>query len=103
MSNQNVIKQLFQFGYDKDEIIDAMHHVNNENDINEVIDFITVMKSYGWQIAYTSDGKKYYQNNITKKTSWENPLTDMNSSKLPTGWRKCLTKDGRIYYQNEIT
>eukprot|EP01083_Nonionella_stella_P060332 157591_1 len=28
----------------------------------------------GWRIAYTNDGKMYYQNEITKQTSWTKPI-----------------------------
>ena len=27
----------------------------------------------GWRVAYTDDGKKYYQNDVTNETKWERP------------------------------
>ena len=29
----------------------------------------------GWRIAYTSDGRVYFQNDITKETQWSHPST----------------------------
>eukprot|EP01083_Nonionella_stella_P003849 11063_1 len=45
-----------------------MQHINNNstehNEKNE------------WEVLYTKDGRIYYQNNVTKKTQWENPFGD---------------------------
>eukprot|EP01083_Nonionella_stella_P073742 199607_1 len=31
----------------------------------------------GWRVAYTADGKMYYQNSISKVTQWQRPTEDM--------------------------
>ena len=58
---------------------------------------------HGWRVAYTEDGKKYYQNDTTKETKWEKPEFDKEDKDLPDGWRIAYTDDGKKYYQNDTT
>ena len=65
-----------------------------------------------------SDGREYYENNITKSTQLERlrqiDISDdgqqekdlppaWTNDALPTGWTLKYTKDGRKYYQNNST
>eukprot|EP01083_Nonionella_stella_P030996 84943_1 len=74
------------------DVVDTVHTYNNKLD-------------HEWVTMYTSDGRVYYQNSITKKTQWEKPHFKSKAKKisLPKGWRQCVTANGRKYYQNEIT
>eukprot|EP01084_Bolivina_argentea_P136819 240972_1 len=65
---------------------------------------------YGWRAVMSADSRIYYQNDITKETQWEKPLstteeqTNYNiQNELPYGWRAIMSADSRIYYQNDIT
>ena len=71
----------------------------------------------GWRMAYTEDGRKYYQNDVTKTTSWDMPKVEDvvvesgpgageggdDDNGLGNGWRVAYTSDNRKYYQNDVT
>lgn len=37
---------------------------------------------FGWEEAYTADGRKYYLNHVTEETIWHHPLTKVDRRKL---------------------
>eukprot|EP00941_MAST-03F_sp_MAST-3F-sp1_P003867 g3867.t1 len=55
----------------------------------------------GWRTAYTSDGRLYYVNDVTKQTSWDPPQSS-TSDPLPPGWTEGRDAKGRIYYIDHV-
>eukprot|EP00752_Nemacystus_decipiens_P006030 g5445.t1 len=78
----------------------------------------------GWTAKATSAGKVYYENHITKSTTWDRPVAPAGGSDgcsvsakdtpsvsrpakkeppLPPGWTAKATSAGKVYYENHIT
>ena len=60
-----------------------------------------------WKRYVTEDGKPYYHNEATQKTTWYHPLAPEHTTArgVPVGqiWKQYATEDGRPYYHNETT
>lgn len=57
----------------------------------------------GWKVRQVEQGKIYYVNHKTKKTSWVNPSLLGEQSDLPEGWEARQTEEGKIYYVDHKT
>eukprot|EP01084_Bolivina_argentea_P007465 14000_1 len=65
-----MFKQLKKFGKkDKNKNKTKTSHVNKPANTKQTEDKLP----NGWRAAYTQDGRKYYQNDITKVTQWNPP------------------------------
>lgn len=56
---------------------------------------------FGWDRAYTDDGKTYFVNHQKKITTWHHPVDSIASDVdlgLPPGWEKRQTAGGRVFY-----
>eukprot|EP00191_Tetraselmis_sp_GSL018_P019477 CAMPEP_0177582924 /NCGR_PEP_ID=MMETSP0419_2-20121207/3030_1 /TAXON_ID=582737 /ORGANISM="Tetraselmis sp., Strain GSL018" /LENGTH=858 /DNA_ID=CAMNT_0019072245 /DNA_START=64 /DNA_END=2641 /DNA_ORIENTATION=- len=59
-----------------------------------------------WTEHNAPDGRKYYYNSRTGKSSWEKPpelMTDIERADATTNWKEFTAKDGRKYYYNKAT
>ncbi|KAL8828192.1 MAG: hypothetical protein Q9191_002731 [Dirinaria sp. TL-2023a] len=54
----------------------------------------------GFEMAETSDGKKYYVDHTTRTTSWVRPLKGVQETTrpLPAGWERRRTREGKLYF-----
>jgi ubiquitin thioesterase protein OTUB1 len=52
----------------------------------------------GWEMRFTSEGRAFYANLLTKTTQWERPLPP-----LPPGWEQRHNENGRPFYVNLMT
>jgi RhoGEF domain/WW domain/SH2 domain/CBL proto-oncogene N-terminus, EF hand-like domain len=57
----------------------------------------------GWKEAYSADGRLYFYNTITKKTSWKRPVAEQAPAQLPPEWREARTPEGKVYWYNTQT
>ncbi|CAN0528716.1 unnamed protein product, partial [Ectocarpus sp. 12 AP-2014] len=69
----------------------------------------------GWSVKTTSSGAVYYENHVTKTTSWERPAAPapapapaaraapQREAPLPSGWSAKTTATGTVYYENHVT
>ncbi|CAN0543119.1 unnamed protein product, partial [Ectocarpus sp. 12 AP-2014] len=64
----------------------------------------------GWSAKTTATGKVYYENHVTKKTSWERPTAPAapvahasSPAPLPPGWSAKTTSSGAVYFENHVT
>merc|ERR1712244_211863 len=65
--NKDIISELCKFGYTTNDIIDAMNHINNKNDINDVIQYIT-----------------NHQNKLFQCKDTEQQISDDNNNENPS-------------------
>jgi len=57
----------------------------------------------GWEYVYSTDGKLFYYNHSSKKTTWEKP-TEHDKLPLPKGWIEMRSKVcNNVYYMNYKT
>lgn len=59
-----------------------------------------------WVEYSTQDGRKYWYNKVTGKSSWEKPqelMNDLEKADATTNWKEFKHKDGRTYYYNKET
>lgn len=57
----------------------------------------------GWEYVYSTDGKLFYYNHSSKKTTWEKP-TEHDKLPLPKGWIEMRSKVcNNVYYMNYET
>ena len=58
-----------------------------------------------WAVHDSADGRKYYYNSKTGKSTWEKPecLKDDKEKMNTTQWKEFKTSDGRTYFYNGIT
>jgi hypothetical protein len=54
----------------------------------------------GWKEAYSADGRLYFYNTVTKKTSWQRPAAE---APLAAEWKEAQTADGKAYWYNTVT
>ncbi|CAN0103355.1 unnamed protein product, partial [Ectocarpus fasciculatus] len=70
----------------------------------------------GWSAKVTATGTVYYENHVTKTTSWERPtapapapapaaraVPTQRDAPLPPGWSAKTTATGNVYYENHVT
>ncbi|CAN0529660.1 unnamed protein product, partial [Ectocarpus sp. 12 AP-2014] len=64
----------------------------------------------GWSAKTTATGTVYYENHVTKITSWERPTAPAapvahasSPPPLPPGWSAKTTSSGAVYFENHVT
>ena len=59
-----------------------------------------------WKEAKDANGRVYYYNSLTKKSTWEKPkelVSEEEQLLRENGWRAAKTKEGKVYYYNPAT
>ena len=59
-----------------------------------------------WKEAKDANGRVYYYNTLTKKSTWEKPKELISQEELilrENGWRAAKTAEGKVYYYNPTT
>ncbi|XP_017573342.2 WW domain-containing transcription regulator protein 1 isoform X1 [Pygocentrus nattereri] len=107
------------------------HHVHIRHQSFDVTDELPLPP--GWEMAYTSNGQKYFLNHVEKITTWHDPrktmtasmnqmslhtqatsstgsvqqrsmaLSQPNLGQLPEGWEQAVTPQGEIYFIDHKT
>merc|ERR1719410_213212 len=79
--NESMLHQLANFGYDAEDIQDAMEHVSNPSDINQIVDFMSAR-----------DLEKISQSNASSARSsfHVKPVNEWKSNKMTPGRPKLL-------------
>lgn len=63
----------------------------------------------GWEELLTGDGKVYYANHVTKRTTWRKPEAQAEGNGenihtgLPVAWEALVDDEGRTYYADHAT
>ncbi|CAH8599839.1 unnamed protein product [Schistosoma guineensis] len=73
----------------------ANHSNNNNNNNTENANDFSLPP--GWEAKYTSEGRIYYVDHLTKTTTWCKPTS------LPPGWERRTDNVGRVYYIDHNT
>ncbi|CAH8604908.1 unnamed protein product [Schistosoma margrebowiei] len=71
----------------------SANHSNNNNTENADDSSLPP----GWEVKYTSEGRIYYVDHLTKTTTWCKPTP------LPPGWERRRDNVGRVYYIDHNT
>ncbi|KAJ1921237.1 U1 snRNP protein [Mycoemilia scoparia] len=62
-----------------------------------------MVESNDWVEYSAKDGRKYYYNKATKKTTWEKPDELKTKEEKATPWKEYVAKGGRKYWHNTVT
>ncbi|CAH8614444.1 unnamed protein product [Schistosoma haematobium] len=73
----------------------SANHSNNNNNNTENANDSSLPP--GWEAKYTSEGRIYYVDHLTKTTTWCKPTP------LPPGWERRTDNVGRVYYIDHNT
>ncbi|CAH8602131.1 unnamed protein product [Schistosoma bovis] len=75
----------------------SANHSNNSNNNNNTENANDSSLPPGWEAKYTSEGRIYYVDHLTKTTTWCKPTP------LPPGWERRTDNVGRVYYIDHNT
>eukprot|EP01084_Bolivina_argentea_P299871 516941_1 len=105
MSNEDVVNQLMQFGYSKDEIMNAIDNTNNENDINEITNYLQNQQknseNYNESIEELQDIIETSLNKLHKKNfNIDTYLNKLTNKYMKTEQNEILSDEKK---QNDIT
>ncbi|GAB4853406.1 hypothetical protein Ancab_017584 [Ancistrocladus abbreviatus] len=62
--------------------------------------------SSDWLEHTSADGRRYYYNKKTRRSTWEKPvelMTPLEKADATTDWKEYTSPDGRKYYYNKVT